>query len=154
MTHPLPWEGCSAEPSVVHRWSSSARHLTENALGKSHVANARGFWAPQLPAPTVAAASLQAALGGYLLGEEVFCIFLSKFPPAERQHPHCSWDTFPGLLWNARGAREFLSFSAAAPCTQLLGVLRGQQWGFPCSSPSNVHPCLQKPSRITRTLKI
>lgn len=44
VSHHLPWEGCSAEPSVMHCWWSSVRYSTENGLRRSCVADARDFW--------------------------------------------------------------------------------------------------------------
>lgn len=58
----------------------------------------QGLLASQLPAPTVATASLWEVLGGSLLGEIGILWLPFEFPPAEMQCPPHSLGTSPGLL--------------------------------------------------------
>lgn len=83
-------------------------------IGENLCNRSQGLLAPQLPAPTGATASFQAALGDSIIWDEAFCIFLSKFAPAESQFLPHSWTIFPGcdgLLWNATDTRNLLPHS-------------------------------------------
>lgn len=72
--------------------------LDRRRIGEKLCDRCQGLLASQLPAPTVATASLWMVAGGSLLGERGILQLPFEFPPAETQCPHHSWGTSPGLL--------------------------------------------------------